>query len=357
MGVFSANALEYVAHGLAPFPVDTRAKRPLVRNWQRAGLKATAEWAARFVDADGLGIVCGPRSGITEVDVDLVGNAALAAAIERFGETLIIIRTASGKSKLWYRHQGENRRTRVPGDLPIDILGAGLTIAPPSYRPDLNANYRFIVGGLADLDRLPPIKAGALEMPYAYAGRPASAIAKGERNLMLWRFCMMDSRQCDDIEALIDRAETFAAQMPVPLDRREVERVARSAWSYEAGRRNFLGMRRPQVTARDAEMDRLMDAPDAFLLLDLFRRFHSHRNSFAIAPSAMSAARIPPWSRERIERARAILIERGFLQEITAPNKGRARAGKYRLAPKMSDSGNNHLHPLSLGNPHAHEAL
>lgn len=147
-----------------------------MRNWQRAGLKATLEWTTKFVDAEGLGIICGARSGITEVDIDLEGDAPLAAAIERFGETPIVIRTASGKSKLWYRHQGEGRLICVPGGLPIDVLGAGFTIAPPSYRPDLGAAYEFIAGGLADLGFLPPINPRAFEMSRGYVGQPASVV-------------------------------------------------------------------------------------------------------------------------------------------------------------------------------------
>ena len=93
--------------------MDTRAKRPEVRNWQRAGLNATRAWIKRFGDADGLGVVMGDRTRIVEIDVDIAGDAMLSAALQRFGDTPVTIRTASGKSKLWYRHSGEGRQIRA----------------------------------------------------------------------------------------------------------------------------------------------------------------------------------------------------------------------------------------------------
>ena len=332
MGAFAAHAPAYAAHGLAVFPVDTQAKRPLVRGWQRAGLRAAREWAERFADADGLGVTCGPRSDISEVDVDAVGDAPLAAALDRFGQTPVAIRTASGKSKLWYRHNGEGRHIRVAGDLPIDILGAGFTIAPPSYRADLGASYRFVRGSLDDLACLPRIASGALGTAQHYMGRPGSEVHVGTRNRALWRFAMVQAQWCDDFDALLDCAETFAAEMPDPLGAAEIKRAAESAWSYETAGRNYVGLRRPQVTAEDKTMDSLLDQPDALVLLQLFRRYHSRRKQFAIAPTAMSRAGTPPWHHSRIERAREVLIERGRLEMIAKPRRG-SRPGQYRLTP------------------------
>lgn len=225
MGVFAEHAPAYMAAGLPVFPVNTRAKRPAVRNWQRSGIHATREWIGRHGDADGLGLCMGERSRLVEVDVDAAGPACLAEAIERFGETPVVIRTPSDKHKLWYRHNGERRRIRPISGLPIDVLGAGFTVAPPSYRPDLARSYGFLKGSLADLDRLPPIRGGALQSGYQ---RAAETVREGERNNVLWRWCMVEARFCDDVDALIDAAQTWACAMPVPLDPREVEPRARS---------------------------------------------------------------------------------------------------------------------------------
>ena len=77
-------------------------------------------------------------------------------------------------------------------------------------------------------------------------------------------------------------------------------------------------------------MDALLDEPDAFTLLAMFQRWHGNRPHFAIAPRAMSAAGSPPWHRTRIERARDLLLHRGFIVELAEPR--RKRTGLYRLA-------------------------
>ena len=93
-------------------------------------------------------------------------------------------------------------------------------------------------------------------------------------------------------------------------------------------------------------MDSLLDQPDALVLLQLFRRYHSRRRAFAIAPTAMSRAGTPPWHRTRIQRARDVLIERGRLEVVAPPSARKRTAGLYCLT--MPESGNNHLHPFPL---------
>ncbi|SFB82544.1 bifunctional DNA primase/polymerase [Tropicimonas isoalkanivorans] len=342
--VFAEHVADYVNAGLVAFPVDARAKRPLVRNWERAGTNASRAWASnpRFAGAEGIGIRMG---GIVEVDVDAAGDAWLQSAVERFGDTPVRIRTASGKGKLWYRGNGEGRRIRPFRGLPIDVLGGGFTIAPPSWREDLGAAYRFLSGSVANLNDLPTIRAGALEDGYT---RAAEGVQDGERNNALWRHCMTQARFCDDVEALIDVAASWAGSFPDPLGLVEVERCARSAWRYECEGRNYLGLRKPQITAEDGYMDDLIDQPEALVLYQMFKRWHSKRPNFAIAPTAMSEAGSPPWHRTRIIRARDVLIERGFIQEVSRPIRGR-RAGRYRFAEQMADSGKDHYTPSPPG--------
>jgi hypothetical protein len=155
---------------------------------------------------------------------------------------------------------------------------------------------------------------------------------------------MSEVRSCDNVEALIDCAQTIVAQMPDPLGTAEVERTARSAWRYEVNGRNFFGLKRPQVTKKDAIMDELSDQPEAYYLLELFQRWHGGR-TFAIAPTAMSRAGNPPWHYSRITRAREVLIQRGFLEVVSPPDRGRKNAGRYRLTDKIADSVNDHYTP------------
>jgi hypothetical protein len=337
VGIYSQNASFYADAGMPAFPVDTRDKRPAVKGWQGATPGKARGWArnTRLGQSNGLGIVMGKPSGITEVDVDAVGDAWLSAAVERFGDTPIIIRTASGKAKLWYRHNGEGRHIRPFTGQPIDVLGAGYTIAPPSWRDDLGASYRFIRGGLEDLGRLPIISS----VPRTFTRAPQS-IQPGERNDSLWRYCMAQARHCDDVEALIDVAVTWGSAMPEPLSHAEAEQCARNAWAYEASGRNYLGLKKPQLNEGDITMDELVDDPEAFTLYLMFKRWHSNRQHFAIAPTAMSEAGSPPWHRTRIARARDVLLDRGFIVELSAPDKRLRKSGLYRLT--LPDHGNNH---------------
>lgn len=340
MGIYSQHAPIYADAGLPVFPVDTRRKEPAVRGWEGATPAKARAWAnaAHLAANDGLGIVMGKPSGLTEVDVDAVGGAWIAAARERFGDTSIIIRTASGKTKLWYRHNGEGRHIRPFHGLPIDILGGGFTIAPPSWRDDMGASYSFVSGSLDDLSKLRPIRSDA--MPGTFTRAP-EAVQRGERNDSLWRYCMAQARHCDDVEALIDVAATWNSAFPDPLDAAEMERCARSAWQYESEGRNYLGLKKPQLNDGDRIMDALSDQPEAHYLLLMFRRWHRSRSDFAIAPTAMSKAGSPPWHYTRIIRARDVLLDRGHLIEVTPPRRG-ISAGRYRLSGQIADFDNNH---------------
>lgn len=347
MGVYAQNFGAFANAGLPVFPVDTKAKRPAVRGWQDATARRARGWASKpkLAAADGLGIVMGAPSGLVEVDVDAVGDAWVQAAVERFGDTPIIIRTASGKAKLWFRHNGEGRSIRPFPGLPVDILGGGFTIAPPSWRDDLGASYTFVRGGVADLRNLPVMR------PAECLKRVPEAVRQGDRNTALFRHCMTQARHCDDVEALLDVAMTWASCLPEPLSAAEVEQCARSAWRYETRGRNFLGLRKPQLCEADVTMDALLDAPEALVLLQMFQRWHAHRSTFAIAPRAMSERGSPPWPRGKIEAARDVLIERGFIEEVSAPSKEQRKAGIYRLRPGLPGYGHNHYTPSPLLSP------
>jgi hypothetical protein len=56
----------------------------------------------------------------------------LADALGRHGPTPFVVRGGSGNFQAWYRYNGEPRRTRAWPGLPIDLLGDGYVVAPPS---------------------------------------------------------------------------------------------------------------------------------------------------------------------------------------------------------------------------------
>jgi hypothetical protein len=343
--IFATNAPEYADAGLPVFPVKTQLKKPAIRGWQDTTTSKTRSWASneRLGAEEGLGLLMGDRSRITEIDVDAVGEGWLGIAVEQFGETPIVIRTASGKAKLWYRYNGEGRHIRPFEAQPIDVLGKGFTIAPPSWREDLSASYRFETGSIADTEKLPAIRASVRADVSCIVG---SVVNQGQRNNTLWRYCMAQARHCDDLESLIDVAATWTSAFPDPLTLKEVEKCARSAWRYETQGRNFVGLRKPQIIEGHVIMDTLLDQPEAFTLYQLFLRWHSNRRLFAISPRAMSESGSPPWPRGKIERARDVLLERGFIEEVLAPNAKRRTAGRYRLVRGYPGFGNNYYTPL-----------
>src|SRR5436190_15601718 len=87
----------YAERGIATFPVqfvprDGKVdKKPMVRNYGRIGLIASAKLVERFGDASAIGFTPGLRSDITILDVDEPGDRALERAIARHGDTPVIV--------------------------------------------------------------------------------------------------------------------------------------------------------------------------------------------------------------------------------------------------------------------------
>jgi Bifunctional DNA primase/polymerase, N-terminal len=140
MAAFQDAAGEYAAAGIVPLPID--GKRPLVKHPDRFRRRAALSIVPKFPNA-ALGFWCGHFNGLTVVDIDSPQDSELSYALDTFGPSPIIVRTASGKHHAWYRHAGERRRIRPDKSHPIDILGeGGIAVAPPSARPmaaDINS--------------------------------------------------------------------------------------------------------------------------------------------------------------------------------------------------------------------------
>jgi hypothetical protein len=74
--------------------------------------------------------------------VDEPSEIALWSALELWGETPVIVRTANRKFLCYYF---------LGKDGPFDVLGGRLAVAAPSQGP--LGEYEFIQAGLDDLDR------------------------------------------------------------------------------------------------------------------------------------------------------------------------------------------------------------
>jgi len=282
----------------------------------------SAIWAQQFPFAQAVGLMCGLSSGIVEVDVDSTDENVLADALNSHGNSPIVIRTASDKFKVWYRHNGETRRIRPFPGLPIDVLGAGgFTIAPPSFNASLSAQYQFIAGGLDDLDRLPVMR-------NAPAPKPASAPSEKTRDVASPLRGMIEGDGRNDAlfhaigpaaweiyakggtrDQLFDVAISHNQESAQPMTVEEVHKVVASVWKMTTQHRNWIGRsgeRRTELAGFSANVD-------AWYLLEFLRVSEGASTTFWIANGL--AERFG-WTRKRLANAREHLIELGYIVRV-----------------------------------------
>jgi hypothetical protein len=316
----------YAEHGIPTFPV--RDKRPAVRGYLKLGSITSARLAKKFSDADSIGFALGERSKITVLDVDTPDERVLADALDHHGRTPIIVRSGSGNYQCWYRWNGEPRQIRPFKEKPIDLLGGGFVVAPPSR--GAKSNYQFIEGSLDDLDRLPVLH--GIEMakpPLAPASMPDEVITEGHRNKTLFRHCMRSAHYCDDFDALLDVARTRNAEFLPPLTDSEVVKVATSAWKYTELGENRMGC--PGVWFPASEANHLIrNDPDAFLLLSYLRANNGPTRTFMIANGL---ERDLPLTRKRLAAARQRLT--GPYVRLVRRASKQGGAAQYRWTPRV----------------------
>ena len=167
--------------------------------------------------------------------------------LDRHGKSGVVVRSGSGNFQAWYKHNNERRRIRPDRNVPIDILGAGLVVAPPSQ--GAKGSYEFISGSLDDLDRLPVMANVPVE---AWDNsRLVAEVKQGQRNNKLFTVCLEHARHCDDFDSLLDVAVTYNRDFLPPLEDDEVMRTATSAWKYETEGRNYIGGMRAVFSTAD----------------------------------------------------------------------------------------------------------
>jgi hypothetical protein len=330
MGTFSEWQPQYAEHGIPTFPVriNDESKRPAVSNYLKIGQQASKQLTLKFRDANAIGFALGRKSRITVLDVDSQDERVLANALKKHGPTPIVVRSGNGNHQAWYRHAGESRRIRPIANLPIDILGAGFVVAPPSS--GRRCAYQFIQGSLDDVARLPTMRDtpanAAISKPTSSSRLP---IVIGRRNDSLFRMCMIGARACDSVEALLDYAMTRNSEFEAPLDEREVEKVVRSAWGYEVRGMNYISDRYVPtvVPVKHTEIDDLMmKSPDAMVLLMWLRR-HNWDRDFVVANAMAKTMPGGKWSRVRLAAARNLLEQVGLIEQ--------ARAAGRRIGPAV----------------------
>jgi hypothetical protein len=320
---------QYAAHGIATFPVRIGDhKVPAIKGWQQIGLRGSAKLAQTMADADAFGFCPGKRSGLTILDVDDSDQRTLAEALDGHGSTPLIVRSGSGKFHAWYRWNGEKRLIRPYPDKPIDILGAGFVVAPPSK--GTRSNYEFIEGGLDDLIHLPSLRnpTPSTDRQPQTARLSSGQISQGARNNTLWEHCMREAHHCDDLDALVDVARTWNSNLLPPLADDEVVKAAKSAWGYTQRGDNWFG--RHGVFFGTEEVNRLITSDqDQFVLLAFLRANNGPNSKFMVANGLAQKLR---WPVKRLRASRRGL-EGTYLKMVRRPSAANGPA-RYRWLAK-----------------------
>ena len=319
----------YADHGIPTFPVRIAPgeKKPMVSNFGWFGLPASSKIARKFPDATAIGFMAGRRTGLTILDVDTSDEGLLADVLNRHGSTPVIVRSGSGNFQAWYRYNGENRLIRPERNKPIDILGSGFVVAPPSR--GVKGAYQFVQGGLDDLGCLPIMrKVKIASPPLSPASNPIGAVTEGHRNNTLWEHCMRSAHFCDDFDALLDDARTRNAEFVPPLPETEVMKIAKSAWDYtQRGVNRFgqTGAWLPQAT-----VNALVPDPTLFALICWLKAANGPNAEFLVA-DGLCAPKYLGWPIARFRKARRRAIDTGWIVKIRREAKG--VAALYRWGP------------------------
>jgi hypothetical protein len=338
-GIFEGAQPIYAEHGIATFPVGPD-KKPAITHYQRVGLPGSHQLVTKHAHAGGLGFMSNASNRIAVLDYDSTDERGFADALDRYGDTPIKVRTASGKWHAYYRHNGERRRVRALGDSPIDILGdGGFAVAPPSVIPG-KGTYQFVDGGLDDLSALPAMKNlppwcypkgklialdgfqsplrgrrehdGRNEALYKAIGPPAREIhRRGGTREQLFALAMKHNAECE------------------PMEVAEVNKVVGSVWNMTVEGRNFIG--RPGAFIDTPDYERLLTVNQDALVLLLFLRLHQGIDATFWCTNSL--AETFGWRRQRLAEARRALIEMEYLKPIRHAEKG--RAAEFRWNPAM----------------------
>jgi primase-like protein/bifunctional DNA primase/polymerase-like protein len=303
VNLFGRLQADYAAHGVATFPVDAN-KRPMVSRYNRFGLVGSSEIANKFAHAPAIGFMGGSRNGVTVLDVDTTDERVLADALDRHGNTPIIVRSGSG-------------HFHVRPDVPIDILGGGVVIGPPSRTA--KGEYQFISGSLDDLGSLPTLNDAPRLQPASDLLADWGGMRNGDgRNNALFRLLGRAARNCDDFEQLLDYAVTRNGEFGEPMEDAELVKVAQSVWKMQCEGRSRFGQFGAWFPIGIVNQ-MIKDDQDA-MILETF--LQAHNGPWATFMCANGMAERFGWGRYRLAKARRRLIELGRIIPIRAAVTG-----------------------------------
>jgi hypothetical protein len=287
----------YAAHNVVTYPLSA-TKIPAVKGYHLIGAEGSAQLAKKFVGATAGGFLAGRRNGLTVVDIDSPDAKLIDECVARFGATPLHVVTPSGGRHLYYRHNGEGRRIRAFPN--VDILGTGNVVCAGSETA--KGRYQIERGSLDHLNRLPPVRASA-DPPVKGAKVPV-----GSRGTELFKYCQSIVNHCDDYEALVDAARTWAEpRMEQRIDDvftdAQVLKTVNSVWTYRGGRKRFM-----QHVIEGPKFAALMADPEVWTLCSYLMIENGPAAEFWIA-DGLGKAR--GWPRRMVPNCRKILLDMG----------------------------------------------
>jgi hypothetical protein len=198
---------------------------------------------------------------------------------------------------------------------PIDVLGDGYAVAPPSK--GVSGWYAFAQGTLDDLDILPLIR--GLEDLAGHASL-AERIGKGHRNNALFAHCLREAHRCPSIGELLERATAFSdLTFAPPLPQARVKRTVESVWAMTVRGENWVGTGGMAALSHSVIDRYSANDTDALALLLKLKRHHWGRPAFVLARSMAGSLN---WDERRFLRARSRLEADGEIHCVHRGGRG-----------------------------------
>lgn len=328
-GIFAEYQPRYAEIGIATFPVKPN-KRPAIGRYLDLQMAGSRQLVSRpkMAALDGLGFACGAPSGITVVDVDSTDERHVAYTMDKWGRSPFAVRSGSGHFQVWYKHSGEGRRIRPDKTRPIDILGGGYVVAPPSRGE--RGTYEIISGSLMDLASLPRMKRKFIPLTASNCNDVADEVAgdggrveKGRRNDQTFRHCLLLVRSCASWEEMLCKAALANIERnSPPLPEGELATIAANAWRYQCEGRNFANGGGIAATTAKADFIMFGAGSAAWTLYSYLECRNS--GQFWVANGLRRNMPDGGWSREKFTATRSALLKIGALVQHTRAVTGRA---------------------------------
>ena len=334
-GTFATWQPEYAARGIATFPLrsDDR-KRPAVGRYNRMGLPASRQLLMKWGEAQGLACMAGSRNKLTVIDIDARGaeGERLLADVQReVGEARFVVRTGGGGFHAYYRHSGEGRKIRLDPRRPIDLLGGGQVVLPPST--GAKSKYEIIHGTIDDLTGLTPIRAitlapaitpSAEQKESPFANMEANS---GRNNALFDTLCKEARGLPPTLQAFIDRARELNQMFGEPMIDSRVVNTAKSVFGYVE--RGELRTGEHGAWFKKPQAESLAREPYLFALIGWLKAQNGPDAEFWIA-NGLAAAHLG-WPIDQLREARNRALELKWIEMIAEPAKG--RNALYRWGP------------------------